>query len=546
MTTMSDTGSSPYAGPEGGASAPRTLRRSNNDRIISGVSGGLGQYFGVDPVIFRVLFAVLAFFGGVGLLAYAVAWLLIPEPDVHTSVLDRSLQQLRIRKVPPWLVVLGGAFLLWLGWFSWWAPSTLPAVLLFAVIVLVLMNRLAKRAPAMPNTPPWAGPAATPPWPGRAEGQPWPNPAATQPAATEPARWPNATANPALAPPATAALGAPTGPVSQTRLWPAKDEAVPEDHNLVGESGENIVAEGAVTESTRELPAADEAERLIEPSQAAPPTDGQTTPPADEQTGPLGDFGWQPPAVFGSAPMSADQARLAGQTAPLIPPLSDPRRTMQAWFSEASEAHRKRLQRRRPVKIGVALALLVGWGLVAMLDGFNRVPFPAYLWTGLGILGAGLLISLVTRRLMLSLLIPILFLALVAVGLGGTRASLSDGSGQIGWRPTSASQLTTYRQFAGESTLDLTGLPTLSGPAEVTIDQAAGQVVLRVPNSLNATITADVHLGDIQDGRSNAAGQHQAGVNVHLQLNPASTATGQPLTIHVSLTDGHIQVDRVG
>ena len=48
--------------------------------MVSGVAGGLGEYFGVDPVIFRVLFAVLSFFGGVGLLMYGLAWLLIPEP----------------------------------------------------------------------------------------------------------------------------------------------------------------------------------------------------------------------------------------------------------------------------------------------------------------------------------------------------------------------------------------------------------------------------------------------------------------------------------
>ena len=64
---------------------------------------------------------------------------------------------------------------------------------------------------------------------------------------------------------------------------------------------------------------------------------------------------------------------------------------------------------------------------------------------------------MVTRRMMLSLLLPLVFLAVIAVGLGGTPASLSDGSGDIGWRPTSQSQLATYRQFAGQSTLDLTG-----------------------------------------------------------------------------------------
>jgi phage shock protein PspC (stress-responsive transcriptional regulator) len=54
------------------------LRRSRGNRVISGVCGGLGRHYDVDPVIFRVVFAVLAIAGGVGLIAYGFAWLLVP------------------------------------------------------------------------------------------------------------------------------------------------------------------------------------------------------------------------------------------------------------------------------------------------------------------------------------------------------------------------------------------------------------------------------------------------------------------------------------
>ena len=43
---------------------------------------------------------------------------------------------------------------------------------------------------------------------------------------------------------------------------------------------------------------------------------------------------------------------------------------------------------------------------------------------------------------------------------------------------------------------------------------------------MNATVIADVHFGDIQNGRSNAAGDYQGGMNVRLQLNPPAGATG--------------------
>ncbi|MEX2626831.1 MAG: PspC domain-containing protein [Ilumatobacteraceae bacterium] len=56
----------------------RVLRRSRDDRVIAGVAGGLGRYLDVDPVIVRVAFVVLVFFGGTGIIAYLVGWLVIP------------------------------------------------------------------------------------------------------------------------------------------------------------------------------------------------------------------------------------------------------------------------------------------------------------------------------------------------------------------------------------------------------------------------------------------------------------------------------------
>ena len=119
MTTMSESGTQ-HAGPT--TFRHRSLRRSTTDRVISGVSGGLGQYFGVDPVIFRVLFAVLSFFGGVGLLAYGVAWLLIPEPDADAAAGQGAARAARPQGAAV-AGLLGGALVVWLAWFSWWAPD---------------------------------------------------------------------------------------------------------------------------------------------------------------------------------------------------------------------------------------------------------------------------------------------------------------------------------------------------------------------------------------------------------------------------------------
>jgi phage shock protein PspC (stress-responsive transcriptional regulator) len=55
------------------------MRRSRSDRKIAGVAGGLGRWAGIDPLVFRILFVVLAIFGGSGLLLYALGWLLVPD-----------------------------------------------------------------------------------------------------------------------------------------------------------------------------------------------------------------------------------------------------------------------------------------------------------------------------------------------------------------------------------------------------------------------------------------------------------------------------------
>jgi phage shock protein PspC (stress-responsive transcriptional regulator) len=88
--------SSEYATTTGGPPPARydirNLRRSSDDRIIAGVCGGLGRYTGLDPIIFRIVLATLAVFGGIGLLLYALAWLLVPQDNATTSEAHRIFQ----------------------------------------------------------------------------------------------------------------------------------------------------------------------------------------------------------------------------------------------------------------------------------------------------------------------------------------------------------------------------------------------------------------------------------------------------------------------
>ena len=58
------------------------LRRSKRESVIGGVAGGLGDYFNTDPVIFRILFVVLAFTGGGGVFIYLLMWIFVPKEDI--------------------------------------------------------------------------------------------------------------------------------------------------------------------------------------------------------------------------------------------------------------------------------------------------------------------------------------------------------------------------------------------------------------------------------------------------------------------------------
>ncbi|MCD2464936.1 MULTISPECIES: PspC domain-containing protein [unclassified Streptomyces] len=69
------------APPPAEAVSARPLRRSRGSKVVGGVCGGLGRYFDLDPVIFRVVVGVLAVPGGLGLIFYGFAWLLVPVED---------------------------------------------------------------------------------------------------------------------------------------------------------------------------------------------------------------------------------------------------------------------------------------------------------------------------------------------------------------------------------------------------------------------------------------------------------------------------------
>jgi phage shock protein C len=80
------------------------LTRSRTDRVIGGVCGGLGDYFGIDPVIVRLIFVVLAFTPPlVTLVIYPILWLITPEASHSASALppDARFDPMTGQPLPP-------------------------------------------------------------------------------------------------------------------------------------------------------------------------------------------------------------------------------------------------------------------------------------------------------------------------------------------------------------------------------------------------------------------------------------------------------------
>jgi phage shock protein PspC (stress-responsive transcriptional regulator) len=57
----------------------RKLQRSTSNKMIAGVCAGIGKYFNLDPTIIRVLYVLMVFFAGFGILLYLILWLVIPS-----------------------------------------------------------------------------------------------------------------------------------------------------------------------------------------------------------------------------------------------------------------------------------------------------------------------------------------------------------------------------------------------------------------------------------------------------------------------------------
>lgn len=65
----------------------KKLYRSETNKMLAGVCGGIGEYFNIDPTIIRVAWAILSVCGGAGILAYIICAIIIP---VKNNIIDAN------------------------------------------------------------------------------------------------------------------------------------------------------------------------------------------------------------------------------------------------------------------------------------------------------------------------------------------------------------------------------------------------------------------------------------------------------------------------
>ena len=80
----------------------RRLVRTGDGRWLGGVCAGLGRYFDINPLVYRIAFAALALAGGTGLLLYLAAYLVIPDEHADESI---AVEKMRTRRDQPWLLL---------------------------------------------------------------------------------------------------------------------------------------------------------------------------------------------------------------------------------------------------------------------------------------------------------------------------------------------------------------------------------------------------------------------------------------------------------
>ncbi|MEU8208176.1 PspC domain-containing protein [Micromonospora sp. NPDC049044] len=492
------------------------LVRPREGRYLAGVCAAIGRATNTDPVLWRVLLAVLGFFGGIGILVYVAAWLIIPNEGDTASPIESMLGRGRSSMSPVTVIVLG---ILVAASFGYIVTDAFRAVLLGAAILVagaLLLNR-DNRGP-QPGTP--AGPAPTGNPPGPVPPVTWPAPSyGGAPPTVPPVTAPMAGGAPAYA---TATAGRPP----------------------------------TVTTSTYDLPPTATAQPVSGPG----PVSGQPADPTTVGAGwPAPATGWpgsnQPTAGWPSAPVTSPATGPAGY--PSAAPASGYRPPFAPHGPYASPAPAtsrppkppkppKRPKERSPLGAVTFSLIFLVLGLVALLDLLDvfAISASAYFAAALATIGLGLLVGTWFGRA--RWLIALGLVTAAALGTATVAESydrIRGVDGAVTWAPTDYRDLADrYENSFGDAVLDLRGIDFAKRDSQVTVAINFGKATVVVPPNVDVTTVADVNAGD-----ATIFGNRSGGLDGRLQETTdlgADGAGGGKLRLYIHVNAGNLEVTR--
>lgn len=523
--------------------------RSRGDKKIAGVAGGLGRAFGIDPILFRVAFVVLAVFGGAGVLLYALGWLLMPADGDEVSAVEALAGRGRSSVSTALTIVLIIVALSSVGsLFSWGIPFW--PVVIAAVIVFALARHGRMSSCGRDRSVDWnrrandfadriAGQAAA--W-GEQAGQ-WGSQRSGRSGDENADGWGGSrTAGP---------WGRQSSPFERPAFWEGGG-ASPDGHAATRPGYAGAGTGWSAGDSASGWAAPDPGSRAAGPAapdapSGQPARDGAGTPaatPGATSRGSATAEAAQQDSSAGLAPSPEEMLTQQRGTPPAWDPLGV---APFAWDlpdpQPLAEQAPDRPTRGRGVlgRLFLGLALMAG-GLAAggVFAGWWALSWAAVAAITLSVLAFGLLVTSLRGSGGRSLIGPGIFLSLVTLALTVTGISGTSGYGQQTWTPKTVAEVDgqSFHWNAGQATLDLSGLDLNGQTVRTDLIVHAGQATIIVPDDVTVEATCTASLGD-----ASCLGTDRNGVRPEVRhQRPGTDKDAGTLVVEVRSNAGQAEV----
>ncbi|MGQ5259731.1 PspC domain-containing protein [Micromonospora sp. ZYX-F-536] len=500
------------------------LVRPRDGRYLAGVCAAIGRATNTDPVLWRVLLAVLGFFGGIGILVYVAAWLIIPNEGDTASPVESMLGRGRSSMSPVTVIILG---ILVAASFGYIVTDAFRAVLLGAAILIggaLLLNRDSRGPQAgTPGGPTPAGPVGPPPGP--VPPVAWPAPAY----GTVPPAGPLQTAPLAGGDPAYTMGVPPTAPSPTVGAQPgAGAQPFASAQPVSGTGPVSGQPAGTGPQAGWPAPAAP-----AWPSTGMPSTGWSSAPVTGAPTAPSGYPVAPPPPQTGYRPPFAPHGPYASPAPAAYPRPKPPKPP-------------KRPRERSPLGAVTFSLIFLALGVVALLDLLDvfDVGASAYFAAALATIGLGLLVGswFGRARWLIALgLVTVAALGTATVAESYDRIRGVDGA--VTWAPTDYRDLADrYENSFGDAVLDLRAIDFSKRESQVTVAINFGQATVVVPPNVDVTTVADVNAGD-----ATIFGNRSGGLDGRLRESTdlgADGAGGGTLRLYIHVNAGNLEVTR--